>query len=522
MTTTHIPITATITGLTSLKLARVGAVSYILWAVLHLVAAFAILPSALAPLQGMEPSVAHGRIFQSSAAMVVVSVASILIALTMNWRNSRLGYWLQVILVGGLDVAFIVFVLFPGYEPLSQGFLGPLLWLIALGTSTAARFTDHARPTTAALGALALIPATVGATVSASTTRTAELEVVHEMADRPGNVAVSPDGRLFASIHPLEGRRVNLVELLPNGGQRAYPSAAWASPPNERKAEGLTTVIGVEVDADGVLWVLDNGTSGIGAKLVAWDTKAEKLIRTWPLDAAAVDNSFMQDLAIDPQQRKVYIADMAGATPDHPSRPAFVVLDLATGNVSRRLEAHPLLQGEAETSFVAGGSQILNPSATPSGEPVDRVPGLNPITIDPAGQWVYFGAMRGTSVFRIATADLGDATLTDEQLAERIQRHGPKPVSDGIGIDTAGNVYITDLPGSAIGVLKPDGTYEQLIVDPNMLPWPDGMSYGPDGFFYVTVNQLHRHPWLNAGADHSMPPYRIVRFRPLAPSALGR
>jgi hypothetical protein len=52
--------------------------------------------------------------------------------------------------------------------------------------------------------------------------------------------------------------------------------------------------------------------------------------------------------------------------------------------------------------------------------------------------------------------------------------------------------------------------------------WPDGFSYGPDGYFYVTVNQLHRSAVLNAGEETSEPPFLVMRFRPLAPSAIGR
>jgi hypothetical protein len=121
-------------------------VFYILWSVLHIVAAFFILEPALAPLEGMEPSAANGRIYQNSGLMFTISVASIVIAVVMNWRNNRLGHWLQVILVGGTDVAFIAFVLIPGYEPLSVGWVGPTLWLIALGLSSAARLVEGDPP----------------------------------------------------------------------------------------------------------------------------------------------------------------------------------------------------------------------------------------------------------------------------------------------------------------------------------------------------------------------------------------
>ncbi|MEM7626137.1 MAG: L-dopachrome tautomerase-related protein [Planctomycetota bacterium] len=372
---------------------------------------------------------------------------------------------------------------------------------------------------------LAVLTATGSPSISAAADEVTQpqLTVVHEMAQRPGNIAVGPTGRIFASVHLIQSPVVHVVELLPGNTQRAYPNARWATAPHADKPEGISAIIGIEADAEGTLWMLDNGNAAAGfpPKLIAWQTDTEELYKQWEIDAG-VENSFMQDMAIDRERRMAYIADMAGATPEHPSRPAFVVVNLATGEAIRRLEAHPLLLAEPDADFNAGGQPILNPPLPGSDEPVDPMPGLNPITIDPQLEWVYFGAMRGTSIYRVKAEDLANFELTDEQIADRVERVGPKPVSDGINVDTAGNVYITDLPANAIGVLTPEGEYRQLVQSDELLPWPDGISYGPDGFYYVNVNQLHRHPGLNAGVDASDPPYRVVKFKPLAPSVLGR
>jgi hypothetical protein len=48
------------------------------------------------------------------------------------------------------------------------------------------------------------------------------------------------------------------------------------------------------------------------------------------------------------------------------------------------------------------------------------------------------------------------------------------------------------------------------------------MSAGPDGNFYVVVNQLHRHAALNGGTNAVAGPMRIVRFTPLAKATVGR
>ena len=122
---------------TALRLARAGAVFYVLWSVLHVVAAWFILAPALEPLAGIEPGAAHGRIYQNSGLMVTVSLAAIVVAVSLNWRNERVGYWLNLLLVSGTDIAFIAFVLIPGDEPVPNGLVGPALWVIATVLSTA-------------------------------------------------------------------------------------------------------------------------------------------------------------------------------------------------------------------------------------------------------------------------------------------------------------------------------------------------------------------------------------------------
>jgi hypothetical protein len=48
------------------------------------------------------------------------------------------------------------------------------------------------------------------------------------------------------------------------------------------------------------------------------------------------------------------------------------------------------------------------------------------------------------------------------------------------------------------------------------------MSYGPDGYYFVAVSQLNRSAPFNAGEEVSETPFEVLRFGPLAPSAIGR
>ena len=64
-------------------------------------------------------------------------------------------------------------------------------------------------------------------------------------------------------------------------------------------------------------------------------------------------------------------------------------------------------------------------------------------------------------------------------------------MSDGISMDLEDNVYISDPEHSAILRLDPQRRLHTLVKDPQ-LRWPDGFSFGPDGWLYVTCSSLHQ------------------------------
>jgi hypothetical protein len=353
--------------------------------------------------------------------------------------------------------------------------------------------------------------------------RAPELEVAARLDDRPGNPALTPDGRLIVSLHPFpygEPSPYHVVEVMEDGSTRPFPNEEWSTAPNEAGV-GLSAVIGVQSDRRGVVWIMDMGDGGLPPKLVAWDTRRDELHRVVTIPPhARVPNSFQQDLAIDEVRGAVFIADVGRGDLFGPSDPAIVAVDLHTGYVWRTLEGHPSLQPEESLSVEIGGRPIR--AENPQGEMDEPKIGLDPIVIDPANEWVYYGSVHGTSVYRVRAADLLDRSLSEEELFRRVERHGEKAPCDGISIDNAGNVYVTDLENNAVGVTTPDGAYRVLVSDDERLIWPDGFSYGPDGYLYVAVSQLHRSAVFNAGEETSQTPFEVLRFRPLGPSAVGR
>ena len=112
--------------------AKIGAIAYVLWGLLHIQAARLVYMLG----QSLEPGMVQGRIYQGAWSLLFFALFSIVVAVMLNWKNSRLGYWLNLIVISVADIGFIVAILIPGYAPMVPGALGPLLWLLALIFST--------------------------------------------------------------------------------------------------------------------------------------------------------------------------------------------------------------------------------------------------------------------------------------------------------------------------------------------------------------------------------------------------
>jgi hypothetical protein len=111
---------------------QVGAIFYVLWGILHLVAAYQVYRLGQKQAAGMV----KGRILQGAWNLAYFAVFVTVVAVVYNWNNSVLGYWLNLVTATATDIGFIVFVLVPGYAPLRPGIAGPALWVLATIFST--------------------------------------------------------------------------------------------------------------------------------------------------------------------------------------------------------------------------------------------------------------------------------------------------------------------------------------------------------------------------------------------------
>lgn len=121
--------------------AKIGAVSFVLWGLLHIAGGGIILLAvADSPTQGYA-------IYQDSATVYTPLAGSVLgylaygfvwiavlvtyIGIRYNWQNSQHGLALNTVLVGLTDVGLVVFLVWPGF--ISWGEASPGLLLFAGG-----------------------------------------------------------------------------------------------------------------------------------------------------------------------------------------------------------------------------------------------------------------------------------------------------------------------------------------------------------------------------------------------------
>jgi sugar lactone lactonase YvrE len=352
---------------------------------------------------------------------------------------------------------------------------------------------------------LGLVPLTINTVHAQDENRQYEIVARFASETPPGNIAVGSNGRIFMSVHEFYGKDLRVVELLQDGKTQPYPNDEWAFSAQKRDKGGLNGVLGLNIDKNGILWLLDVSTDDSAGRLVGWDTNKEMLHRVIYLAKPVInEQSFLNDLALDTKHNAIYIADTGIGS--------IIVVDLITG------EARKVLSSAMQTKAEDLNMVIDNKVVMLGGKPAKL--GINPITISHDFEYVYFGAMTGTSLYKIKTQALRDKTLNEAALVDAIERYGDKPISDGITVDNQGNVYITSITDDSIGVTLPDGRYQTLI-QADDLSWPDGLAVGPNNYIYATINELHRSPVLN-GQNATQGEFKIIRFKALTKAKPGR
>jgi len=328
---------------------------------------------------------------------------------------------------------------------------------------------------------------------STPTLSSEKLEKVADLDFPPGNIAVSESGRVFFTFHPEGFPDFNLAELV-NGKAKEVPLSSKIN---------LNSVLSIRIDRQNRLWLLDYANHGQQTpQLLALDIDTMKVVHHYrfPSDVAGF-GSHLNDFQVSHDGSRIYIANASILG----KRPSIIVYDVKDGFARVVLEDHDSVDPDYFIPNVEGIKMLM------FGVFAIR-PGVDSIALDRSGEWLYFAPVTDEYLHRLRISDLNNINLSPEQLQEKVERFDLKTMSDDITTDNEGNIYLSDLEHSAIVKMNIQGNLETLIKDPK-LRWPDGFSFGPDGWLYVTASSLQ---YVIAKPDKYIAekgPYQIYRFK---------
>lgn len=331
------------------------------------------------------------------------------------------------------------------------------------------------------------------------------MEVVLAYPEPVGNVAVSADNRVFFTVHPESRPSGNKLLEWVDGAAVPYPNG-------RQQSELFDTVLGLVIDRQNRLWSIDHGNHGFRrARLLALDIESGKVVHAieFKSDVAPL-GSMLQDLQVSADGSTVFIADASIWR----QAPALVIYDVDSRQARRVLEAHPSVS--AEDYLIRTASRDMRYF----GGLVSLKAGVDGIALDADNRWLYYGAINQSGIYRVPVAALLDSAMSDRQLASNVERVADKPLSDGLSMDVAGNVYITDVEHGAVHRLSPTRELTTLLRS-SRIRWADGLSFGPDGWLYLADSAIPELVLQTSEHIREQAPYYIYRLQPGAVGVAG-
>jgi sugar lactone lactonase YvrE len=313
-------------------------------------------------------------------------------------------------------------------------------------------------------------------------------------------VAVSKQGRIFVT-YPRWSADIpfSVGEISESGQIVPFPNKVWnAWDASSAPADHFICVQSVYVDSDDFLWVLDPASAYMGgvipggAKLLKVDLAANKVVKKILLDQTiAPSASYLNDIRVDTERQVAYITDSGLG--------ALIIVDLKSGTGRRLLTGHHSTRSEDVVLTIGGSPWRINGRA-----PQVHADGL---ALDMRGEYLYYQALTGRNLYRIETRYLRDPTVSERQLAMKVETLGETGAADGIVFGPDGYLYLTAIEDNAINMFTSPGMVKTIVKDPRLL-WPDSLARGPNGYLYVTTSQIH------LGSDIAGP-YRMFKLIPL-------
>jgi sugar lactone lactonase YvrE len=326
-------------------------------------------------------------------------------------------------------------------------------------------------------------------------------------------VAVSKEGRLFTN-YPRWSKtyQFGVVEVKPGGVKFPFPDEktnAWEPSAHEGKnpedIDGVNWICvqAVYVDKDNNLWVVDPASpfqKGVFAgkqKLVKINLSTNKIERVYTLIGVTDDQSYINDVRVDTRAQTAYMTNS--------SEGGLIIVDLQTGKSRQVLQGtHSVISSPRHNFYIDGN--IVKKSGAPFHVNSDG------IALTPDGQYLYYKPLTDDFLYRIRTEYLKDTSMDAGVLAAKVETVGSFAITDGMEFDKKGNLYLGDIPNSAI-IRIDTGKHVQILVSDKRLIWPDSYQITDNGYLYVSCSQIQMQPPFNEGVNKRTTPYSIYRIK---------
>jgi len=335
------------------------------------------------------------------------------------------------------------------------------------------------------------------------------IEIFAKVDEAVGNISFTAKGDLVYSHHPFFEPNTRVVHMdSETQAITPFPNEKWNTPRNSDE-NYLSNVLGIRNDKNGIVWMIDMAQrNDIRPKIVGWNTHTNQLEKIYYLNESTVDESQPNDMVVDTKNEAFIIADEGIGNGGDGSKGAFIVVDMKTGKTRRLLEGHRTTKPENNPTIIEGKTLAVNGQAL--------LVGNDGITADKDYEWIYYGPLNGTKIYRIKTVDLLNEMLSEKELDNRIETYSDKPNNGGMSIDMDGNIYMTAVENKSIAVvLAKDRSLQTFTKDENMV-WPDGVSYNTiDEYMYVSAAQVNQGAVFNNGENKATKPFYVFRFKPI-------
>ena len=325
--------------------------------------------------------------------------------------------------------------------------------------------------------------------------------------DHSGNVYVTTPRWLDARVPSTLSRVVTV-----NGQPVLRPFPSWEHHALGRP-EAFQNVLGVEIDSQDRMWVLDMGwVAGVDSvadgaqKLVVIDLRTGEELRRYAIPDSVADRrtSFLNDLAVDEARELAYLSD-SGNRAGSPTASGIIVYDFRANSARRVLDRDPRVTDDPARTLTVDGEPVFA-----SGR---LAVGLNGIALSPDGETLWWSITTGDALYRAPTAVLRDLSASPQRLAAAVV--GPRRIgggSDGITVDARGRVYVTNLARNAVEVLDPSTDTLTTLAAGSDFVWPDSLSWDDRGGLYVSTNRLHHAFSGRLSYEGPAPNFRIFRI----------